>query len=89
MGEFLLVVSDTSETWFILLILVLVVWSLVWKGLALWKAARLSDKRWFVVLLILNTAGILEIIYIYLIAKNKRDDDKVDKQILSTQPLKK
>ena len=48
--------------WFFLLI----VWSLVWKGLALWKAAREGSKVWFVVLLILNTAGILDILYLYV-----------------------
>ena len=48
---------------------VLIVWSLIWKGMALWKAARLSSKGWFIVLLIVNTFGILEIIYIFFVAK--------------------
>jgi hypothetical protein len=42
----------------------LVIWSLIWKGIALWKAARNSHTAWFIVMLIVNTAGILEIIYI-------------------------
>ena len=46
-----------------------VVWTIVWKGIALWKAAQLGHRRWFVVLLILNTLGILEIIYIYFVAR--------------------
>lgn len=41
-----------------------VVWSLFWKGMALYRAARNSQKGWFVALLIINTAGILEIVYI-------------------------
>ncbi len=61
--------------WFIglgtLLFLVLVVWSIYWKGRALWKAARNEDKAWFVVLLIVNTVGILEILYIYFFSKRK------------------
>ena len=48
---------------------VLIIWSLVWKGIALWKAARNSHKAWFVIMLIVNTVGILEIIYIYGFAK--------------------
>lgn len=48
---------------------ILLVWSMIWKGIALWKSARLSQKWWFVILLIVNTFGILEIIYIFLIAK--------------------
>ena len=46
-------------------ILVLVVlWSIAWKGLALWRSARRGDMVWFVVLLVVNTLGILEIIYL-------------------------
>lgn len=48
--------------------LLLVTWSLVWKGIALWKAARRDRMAWYVVLLVLNTVGILEIIYIFAVA---------------------
>ena len=47
----------------------LIVWLIAWKGVALWNAARLSQKKWFIVLLIVNTLGILEIIYIFSVAK--------------------
>lgn len=40
------------------------IWSLTLKGFALWYAARGKQKWWFVALLILNTVGILEIIYL-------------------------
>lgn len=49
--------------------LLLLVWSLIWKGIALWKSARLKHKAWFIVLLILNTIGILEILYIFVFSK--------------------
>ncbi len=52
-----------------LLFVLLIIWSLVWKGLALWRAARLGSKVWFVVLLIVNTVGILEILYLYVFSK--------------------
>jgi len=48
---------------------IVIVWIMVWKGLALWKSARLSHPKWFVVILIVNTFGILEIIYLYFIAR--------------------
>lgn len=51
--------------------LALMVWSVVWKGLALWKSARQTDKTWFIVLLVVNTLGVLEIIYLYFFAKKK------------------
>lgn len=47
----------------------LLVWVLVWKGWAMWVAARKGAKAWFVALLIINTLGILEIIYIFGISK--------------------
>jgi methionyl-tRNA synthetase len=46
-------------------------WSLYWKGMALWKAARLNDQKWFVALLVINLVGILEILYIYFFSKKK------------------
>ncbi|MEK7133978.1 MAG: DUF5652 family protein [Patescibacteria group bacterium] len=52
----------------------LVLWSFVWKGLALWRAAKRGEKIWFVVFLIVNTAGILEIIYLFLVTKAKLSD---------------
>ncbi len=50
------------------MIALIVLWVLPWKGVALWKAARLSHKWWFIAFLVLNTIGILEIIYIFIIA---------------------
>ena len=48
------------------LILLLAMWELVWKGLALWKAARNDEKYWFAAILFINTAGILPIMYLVL-----------------------
>ncbi len=52
-------------------IALLIIWSIFWKGLALWHAARHGQGWWFGVLLILNTAGILEIIYLFAVLKLK------------------
>lgn len=57
-------------------VIILALWSLIWKGLALWRAARRGDQVWYILLLILNTLGILEIVYYFLIAKT----DKVAKK---------
>ena len=48
------------------------IWSLVWKAFALWKAAGQKDKVWFVALIILNTLGILDILYIFVFSKRKQ-----------------
>jgi len=50
------------------LLAAVVIWSLVWKGLALWRAARAQQPAWFVVLLVVNTAGLLEIAYLLFLA---------------------
>ncbi|MFQ5751270.1 MAG: DUF5652 family protein [bacterium] len=50
---------------------ILALWVLPWKGVALWKAARLRDKWWFVAILVLNTAAILDILYIYMISRRR------------------
>jgi len=52
----------------IIFILVLA-WGLFWKGFALWYAAKRGEKWWFIALLVINTLGILEIVYIFFIAK--------------------
>lgn len=49
----------------------LAAWSLFWKGLALWKSARNDERYWFVALLVINTMGILEILYLFVFAKTK------------------
>jgi len=58
-----------SSPWIVFLFTVILIWTIVWKGIALWKAARNNDKTWFILLLILNTVGILEIFYIYIFTK--------------------
>jgi hypothetical protein len=45
-------------------LLIIALWDLVWKGLALWRAAKNDSKPWFVILLIANTVGILPIAYL-------------------------
>lgn len=49
----------------------LIVWSLFWKGLALWHSGRRGQPWWFVIILIVNTIGILEIIYLFVVLKLK------------------
>ncbi len=41
------------------------------KGIALWHAAKREDKWWFIAMLVVNTAGLLELIYIIFFAKVK------------------
>lgn len=45
-------------------IVIVAIWTLVIKGYALWHAARNNQKYWFIALLVINTLGILELIYL-------------------------
>ncbi len=54
---------------------VLLIWSLIWKGIALWKSSHNEQRNWFIVLLILNTFGILEIVYIFYFQRPKNIDE--------------
>jgi len=56
---------------FMTLFILFSIWALVWKGIALWKAARNGSKIWYVALLVVNTVGILEILYIFFFSKKK------------------
>lgn len=53
------------------ILLAVIAWSLPWKGFALWKSARRGENIWFIVLLLVNTAGILDIMYLFIFS-NKR-----------------
>lgn len=58
----------------------LALWSLVWSGLSLWKSARNGDRYWFLALLLIHTGGILDILYLFVFAKNKL--------VLVSEPIK-
>lgn len=58
----------------------LALWSLVWQGIALWKSARNGDRYWFLALLLIHSAGILDILYLFVFAKNKL--------VLVSEPIK-
>lgn len=56
---------------FSFLLIPVLVWSLFWKGWALWKAAKNDSMPWFIALLLINTVGILDILYIFVFGKVK------------------
>jgi divalent metal cation (Fe/Co/Zn/Cd) transporter len=56
-----------------ILILIAVCWSLFWKGWALWVAGNRKEKVWFIVLFLINTLGILDIIYLYIKRNSKKN----------------
>ena len=53
----------------LIILTIISIWALVWKGIALWKSSKKNHLVWFIALLIINTMGILEILYIYIFSK--------------------
>lgn len=51
---------------------IIVFWSLIWKGIALWRTAKNNQKYWYIAILILNTAGILPIVYLAFFRPKKK-----------------
>ena len=67
-----------------LLFIIIIIWSLAWKIYSTWIAAKHGDKKWFVALIILNTIGILDIIYIFGVRHKKMSDlDKAFRRFFS------
>jgi len=59
-------------SWLIPVIIILSVWELVWKYIAMWKASRNNHLAWYICIAVLNTAGILPIVYL-LLHRSKSD----------------
>jgi hypothetical protein len=60
--------QTTGLAWWMWL---LFLWTIPWKAIALWKSARQRSIAWFIVLFIVNTAAILEILYIFVFSRTK------------------
>ena len=55
----------------LVLFLIIIIWAAIWKGIALWRAGKNQNLVWFVFIFVLNTAGILPLIYILFFSKKK------------------
>lgn len=55
------------------------IWSLIWKGFALWHSARNKQKYWFIPLLAINLLGIPEIVYLLFFQKEGKWIEKIKK----------
>ena len=74
---YLFVMGNNLSFWQLVLVYFLSIWSLVWKGIALWRAAKHSQRNWFIVILVLNTIGLLEILYLFRFCKKRMTVEEV------------
>lgn len=56
------------------LIIILAIWEVVWKLIAMWKAGRNNHLAWFICIALINTVGILPIVYILINRKNSESE---------------
>jgi len=83
--SFLTVNTEAFAGWALFGIIALLIWELVFKGIGMWHAAQNRQQGWFISILILNTAGLLPIIYLLFFQKKQspapvRAVSKVTKQ---------
>jgi hypothetical protein len=73
MADLGLTVFKENKDWQLLLagIVLLILWELVWKGIALWYSARLGKMWWFVALLLINSVGLLPIFFLWYTRKER------------------
>jgi len=64
--EEVLQLCQQAPFWVKLVVILLAIWELVWKLLGMWKSARNNHPVWFICIAILNTLGVLPIIYILM-----------------------
>jgi hypothetical protein len=62
-----MIIDEVTLQW----LLPLALWELAWKGIALWKAAQNDQRNWFVALIIINSIGILPVLYLGYFQKKK------------------
>ena len=61
---------EQNLLWLMPVLIIFIIWEVVWKLIALWKASRNNNLAWFIWITLINTLGILPIIYIL---KHKKD----------------
>lgn len=70
-------------------VLFLAVWSVFWKGVALWNAARRKDKAWFIAFMLIHTAGLLELFYLLFVTNTFMEKPVSEKSPPAKPPVRK
>lgn len=67
-----MIVFDYGTAWNTIWIVLVLVWNLPWKGVALWRAARRKEVGWFILIFLVQTMAILEIFYLFWIVRENK-----------------
>ena len=69
-----LIELKNAFTWLVPVLIILSIWEAVWKLIALWKSARNNHIAWFICIALINSLGVLPIIYILRNRKQKEEN---------------
>jgi len=64
----------------LVLLFIISIWQLFWKGVALWRSANQKQRNWFLAMFILiplNDFGIIELVYLFRFSKKRLTIDEV------------
>jgi hypothetical protein len=62
-------ITPENAKYYIFTLIILTLWTIPWKAMALWKSARRGQVGWFLFFLLVNTLAIMEIIYLKVLGK--------------------
>lgn len=82
-------VYSQPSGWMLFGLLALIAWEVAWKGMALWFSAKNQQKGWFVTLFILNTLGLLPIIYLIWFRPREEKEESPAQELEITEEPKK
>ena len=60
-----------NNPWAFVVLILIALWTIPWKGVALWHAAKRGEFWWFIVMLVLNDLALLELFYVLYWTRRK------------------
>jgi methionyl-tRNA synthetase len=74
-------ISIMDEQTLMYILIPLMIWDLIWKGMALWRSAKNNQLKWFIAVLLINSIGIVPMIYLkFFQASDAADTEKETKK---------
>ena len=70
-------ILSNMPLWALIFLFIVQIWDLFWKGFGLWKSSKNNHPYWFILILVLNTVGILPLIYLGWFDKSKENKLKL------------
>lgn len=73
--------SFFTNSTLITFLMIAILWEATWKIIAMWKAGRNNHLAWYICIALINTVGILPIVYILMHRKNPIKNEELRMKI--------